>query len=308
MNVLAATLVLLAATVHGTVKTDGVALPGCTVTLESSSPKREAVTDAEGTYRIEGVAPGEYRLKFALSGLGQVERTIRIGHGDSLEDATLEVPQVGEVTTNCRPCSDDPPETVWDYPACDDEDLDVTLVANIERGDPSAIALAQRRHAAATTYAQKHSLAAALLGRVPDDTRYWNELYEHARNLVEQDQKLAEWCEKQGLPAQEYRWMAEVALAAVGEDPRSRTLLLKALQSDDFELVRSAVYGFMDQRDDTALPAVAKALARFPDNASSIAQYLAWWRSEAADEIAFRYLDEEQRAEYREVKREVPQP
>lgn len=100
--------------------------------------------------------------------------------------------------------------------------------------------------------------------------------------------------------------MANIALAYVAPDPRARPLLLKALESDDVDLVRTAIIGFIEQRDESVLPQVAKALERFPDDAPSIAEAFAWWRSTAADELAFRYLDDEQRAEYRELQRELP--
>jgi hypothetical protein len=306
MNVLAAML-LAAATLRGTVTTDGFPLPGCTVILEASPSKRETVTDVEGRYHFDDLTAGEYRLKFRLSGFDEVERWIRAGDsGESVEDAALRIPEAGTYTTDCRPCFHRAPETVWEFPHCEDYELDETLTESIERNDRSAIELAQRRYRGATTYAQKHRLAAALLRHVPDDSRYWNELYEPARNLVEKGEKLGEWCEAQKLSLDDYRGMANVALAYVAADPRSRPLLMKALESNDLDVVRTAIIGVVDQRDESALAAVAKALARFPEEAGGIVMNFTWFRSAAADELALRYLDDDQRAEYREIQRQIP--
>jgi hypothetical protein len=305
MNVLAA-FAIVAATLQGTTTFEQEALPGCSVTVESSAAKRSAVTDAEGAYRIESLEPGEYTLKIELPGLDSLERTIHVADGDNVEDAELRIAPVLSLMSDCRPCSKETPATVWDLPTCADYELDRTLLENIRRGDGSAAALAVRHYAAASTYAQKLRLAAALLRRVPDDSPYWSELYEHARNRVELGTKLEAWCEAREIPHRDYRWMSELALGYVADDARSRPLLLKALESDDAELLRPAIQGLMEQHDTMSLPAIAKVLERHPAVAASSAREFFWWRSAAADEIAFRYLDEEEREEYRRLQRELP--
>ena len=59
----------LVGTVAGTVKDEqGGVLPGVSVTLTGKTGSRSAVTDAEGTYRFVGVAPGAYSVTAELSG------------------------------------------------------------------------------------------------------------------------------------------------------------------------------------------------------------------------------------------------
>src|SRR5204862_4472182 len=66
------------ATISGVVRdASGAVLPG--VTVEASSPVliekvRTAVTDGTGQYAIENLRPGEYTVKFTLTGFAGVER------------------------------------------------------------------------------------------------------------------------------------------------------------------------------------------------------------------------------------------
>lgn len=215
------------------------------------------------------------------------------------------------ITLDCgSPCSDDEGSTRWERPLCTDYDFDEGLIENIERGDRSAIVLAEQRFAAATTYAQKQMLAAALLRRVRDDAPYWTELYEHAKNLVAWPRKNGEltpefiaWCEARELPPDDYRRMIESAFIFAAGDPRARTLVRQALESDDVDIVRIVI---LYQLGTDMLPAIAKAIGRFPEDARSLASELAWWHSEAADEIAFRFLDDEEREDYRAAQRDEP--
>src|SRR4029434_2030089 len=54
----------------------GAAIPGATVRIvnEVNDKTAEAVSDAEGTYRATGLAPGRYRLEIALDGFEAVAR------------------------------------------------------------------------------------------------------------------------------------------------------------------------------------------------------------------------------------------
>ena len=56
--------------------TDGIALPGTTVEVVGPAqvePRLE-VTDLEGRYRIDGLPPGRYAIRFTLPGFGSVVR------------------------------------------------------------------------------------------------------------------------------------------------------------------------------------------------------------------------------------------
>src|SRR5688500_16913246 len=64
-------------TLSGTVESnDGAVLPGVVVTLSSPSLQgvRTATTDDTGSYIFRGLSGGNYKVSFALSGFGAVER------------------------------------------------------------------------------------------------------------------------------------------------------------------------------------------------------------------------------------------
>ncbi len=290
-------MLLAAATLQGTATTSDAPLPGCTITLQSESLKREAVTDAGGRYLVENVPPGEYELRFELSGLETEQRTVRLYEGDNVENAELPV-QVIDCGLTIVHCLEEPPGTMFDAPLCADFNLDQTALEGIARGDRSAIALTQRRFETANTYVQKHKLAAALLRRVPDDTRYWNELYEHARKLV-----VAAPDREQ----QDDYWTSVDALRAIQADVRSRPLMLQALARTDYAIVVECITGLVQQRDPSALPAIERAIARFDDEGDRVllAQVLSPWNSPAADRVAFRFLDELDRETYLELREAV---
>src|SRR5687767_6286134 len=80
--------------------TDKLGLPGATVTVSSAALQgiRLTVTDVNGVYRIPGLPPGEYMVKFEMAGLSTVERraTVPLG-GHVTLDQTLAVAPVAEV-------------------------------------------------------------------------------------------------------------------------------------------------------------------------------------------------------------------
>lgn len=80
--------------------TDGVELPGVTVEVVGPAqvePRLE-VTDREGRYRIDGLPPGRYAIRFTLPGFGSVVRD-KIDVGADLVatvDAEMSVFGIGE--------------------------------------------------------------------------------------------------------------------------------------------------------------------------------------------------------------------
>jgi hypothetical protein len=86
----------------GTVTTDGAALPGVTVTITSPQMQgsRTATTLDTGGYAFQGIPPGEYTVKFELSGMNTVTRSAKIGLGQTgRADADLKVAAVAEAIT-----------------------------------------------------------------------------------------------------------------------------------------------------------------------------------------------------------------
>lgn len=94
---------LQTSTLTGTANaSDGAALPGATVTLSSPSlqGERSTTTDANGNYIFRGLAGGDYKLTFTLSGFSTVERSVTIALGTTPSvDATLSVASVTENIT-----------------------------------------------------------------------------------------------------------------------------------------------------------------------------------------------------------------
>jgi hypothetical protein len=257
---------VLAATVEGVVTSDGAPLPGCIVTLESVVDRRTAVSDADGRYRILAVQPGAYQILFELPGMQSSERWIGVFEGvnvQSPEELAVSVIQEQITITTCGggpPCQQQMPLSRWELPSCDDHELDMGLIRSMERGDPSAIALMRSRYARATTYAQKHRLAGALLGRDPDDQVYWDELSGHARNFIRfqtdegHSEEFLKWCEERGYPPDEYAGMSNGAFQTIIKDRRSRALLLEALERGVPSLTDDANEGLALQRDAGAPP------------------------------------------------------
>ena len=76
---------------------DGAPLPGVDVVLPALG--RGAVTDAEGHFEIDGLAPDVYAVAFSHIGFSRVERTVDLASGDvrltvEMEPAVLEVEEV----------------------------------------------------------------------------------------------------------------------------------------------------------------------------------------------------------------------
>jgi hypothetical protein len=90
------------AQIAGTVTTDGVPLPGVTVTITSPQMQgsRTATTLDTGGYTFQGVPPGEYSVKFELSGMSELTKKATVGLGQTARaDADLKVSAVAEAIT-----------------------------------------------------------------------------------------------------------------------------------------------------------------------------------------------------------------
>ncbi|HEY0141237.1 MAG TPA: TonB-dependent receptor [Thermoanaerobaculia bacterium] len=86
----------------GTVTTDGVALPGATVTISSKNMQgtRTTVTGEGGGYSFSGLPPGDYSVRIELEGLSTITKQVSIGVGQSgRADADLKVSAVSEAIT-----------------------------------------------------------------------------------------------------------------------------------------------------------------------------------------------------------------
>ena len=79
---------------------DGQPLPGTTVTVASASlqGQRSGVADINGVYRITGLPPGQYIVKFEMNGMSSVERRTSISLGGEITmDQQLALTPVREV-------------------------------------------------------------------------------------------------------------------------------------------------------------------------------------------------------------------
>lgn len=200
------------------------------------------------------------------------------------------------------PCGNEPPESIYDKPLCADYELNSALIASIESraGDPSALALLEKRYWSTVPVEERHRLASVLLRRLPDDRAIWKELFADAELAVrfgadETDEPFEQWCEEHDFYAVKHRWVLLDALAIVSADPRSHELLVKAIEIDNVSLASNAIIGLVEQRDLASLPAIDAALARYPDTARYLASILTGLGDERADAIAKKYVvkDEE---------------
>jgi len=90
------------AQIAGTVTTEGAPLPGVTVTITSPNMQgaRTTTTADTGGYTFQGIPPGEYTVKFELSGMSPVTQSTKVGLGQTgRADADLKVSSVTEAIT-----------------------------------------------------------------------------------------------------------------------------------------------------------------------------------------------------------------
>jgi outer membrane receptor protein involved in Fe transport len=84
------------------VSSDGLTLPGATVTVTSPAliGTRSAVTDVNGNYIIRGLPPGRYDIVIEFPGLAPVNETVTVPLGDTARlDATLAMGALAETVT-----------------------------------------------------------------------------------------------------------------------------------------------------------------------------------------------------------------
>jgi hypothetical protein len=303
---LAAALVTLSGIV-----TDATApLPGVTVTVTGVGEPRTVYTDADGRYALD-LPPGSYDLRYQLPSFELAERS-----GVTLQEAAvvlpaqkLELDAEAFTTISCsfQRCTDEGPQTVYDDPLCSDYALNDSLMDAARLGDDSASRFLRTRYDGTLSLAERHRIGDAL-----DDAAITRDMLREADLCVrfprdaesELTPEWLEWCAARNLPPQEH-WDASFdALVAVSDDPRSRDLLRKALESTDSWIASLAVVGLAEQKDVASLPAIERVLARFDDDLGA-ATALANFQSEAADAIARKYLEEHEQAEYDELRRKV---
>lgn len=288
------------ARVAGQVTIDGQSLPGCIVQLKSAAMTRTVVSDANGRYAFPGVVQGEYEIHFELEGMEPSQRRVLV-QGESVAVPVVDlqlaaaVESITIVTCGGAVCAEDPPLNRFGLPLCSDRWMNTALIESVDQGDASWIEPLRKRYETADTYQERHRIAAALLRRTPDDAKYWNELVSHAEIAVlfpHEDDELSpeyfQWCAERGIAPEQHWSMAYRALEIVAAGPRSRSLLLQALATDDSLLVAAAITGLGKQKDFDSLPLIEHAIGRMHDP-GMLAIYLAHFADERADAVAEKY-------------------
>jgi hypothetical protein len=276
--------------VEGTVRFEAGPLPGCTITLVSPLDTYTAITDERGTFRFSDVKAGHYEIRYELAGLVSVKQEIDVWRTITLPAQELEP---GRMLCGGATCSEEPPATIFDTPLCRDVDFNTQLIESVRAGDRSVLPLLRQRYETADSFSEQHRLGSVLLEYLPDSTgAIWNELVKQASAAVRSPDV-----------ENKVHAMSVSALYAIGESPRARPLLHEALQSTDAEIVAAAVFGFAWQRDTSALPAIAAALERAGESAAEVAVNLALFRTEDADALALKYLAEDNRWTYFELRK-----
>jgi Ca-activated chloride channel family protein len=88
------------AAVNGVITSASVPLPGVTVTLMNASGAwRTVITDAQGRYTIAAVPPGNYTLRYELTGLSTTMRRVRVVETTQTVNADLKAAGVAEMIT-----------------------------------------------------------------------------------------------------------------------------------------------------------------------------------------------------------------
>jgi len=203
--------------------------------------------------------------------------------------AFLALPVVGEeLVLDCwSPCAVyAAPETPDDRPSCTEYDFDSALIASMRGGDSSARELLEQRHGTTFSYEERLRIAGALLRHVNDDRAYWAEI----RVLVED-----------ALETKSHEYPQPVsyqALELAGTDRRGRELLIRALESENAEIVTTAIMSIGEQNDESMLPLIEKAIERLPGEHLGFALYT--FHSPAAGALAKRVLTADEFENYKQ--------
>lgn len=297
------------ASISGRVVVADSPLPGATVTITSHAFTAQAVTNIDGAYQFDALAPDTYDLKFELSGLGPDRTTIDAKRGSNDAGiAKLTVLVSEEITLTCgSPCVPKPASR-WERPACEEYNFNDALIQSLERGDRSAGELLARRYETTAAIPERHRIAGALAKNGHRSDAMWDDIAKHAANALRfrhQDESLTAYCAEQGCDADTYYYdTAWNAFDIAARDPRGRALMLEALETDDTGLIASAIIGLGEQHDESALPVIAKTLQRLIEVDHTLPLTLSRYKSAAADLIAFQYLNEDTRESYAEWRAE----
>jgi len=168
-------------------------------------------------------------------------------------------------------------------PSLASDDFLSSLIDSATHGDRSAIQFLEDQYGRSNPD-ERIRIAEVLLHRVDDDRAIWTELETQARIAIEHPNAHDD--------------LAWEALMAAASDMRSRPLLERALASDDRMLVFAAIYGYGTQKDEAALGAIEKSIARFPDNEWDLVMALKAFGTESADALALKLLEDDAKKAY----------
>lgn len=283
----------LGARVSGIVAAGGGVLPGCTVRLGT----RVAVSDADGRYAFDDVVPGRYDVAFELSGVEPATVSIDVAGDTVVPEQALRLPESEPFVIACAACSESQPQSEFDSASCEDYGIDMALIDAVPT-DATALARLVDRYARASTYAERHIIAGALLGHIDDSGIYadLSKLAEDALYFPEPhpdeppDRELAAFCAARGVSPDRYWFTAYDALSVISNDPRSRRMLFRALDDENAFVVMAAIYGLAAQHDESALRWIERAIGRFADDRQILLGALEEWDSPAAHEVTARLL------------------
>lgn len=287
------------ATIVGVVEFEGRPVPGVTVTLKTADRGvKTVISNDHGSFAFRNIREGTHDVAFELQGFESVTQSItaqRAGNVAgvvSLHRALIDEP----ITIACGPfhCGNEPP-TPYGVPLCSEYDLHSSLGDAVKAHDSSALDLLRATYETTVSIQERHRVGGMLLGHVSDDSLYWKELLRFAEDAVrfgeERDEVRAEfeaYCAERGYEVNGYSDVMWNALWIASTDSRSRPLLLRALESEDSNLLCAAICGLAVQRDLSTLDEIEKALEHRA-GANGLLFCLVGFESDAADALALKY-------------------
>ncbi|HYC89013.1 MAG TPA: hypothetical protein VEO54_07370 [Thermoanaerobaculia bacterium] len=212
------------------------------------------------------MAPGRYDLHFDLAGLTPSRLHITMQGRDVVLPAhALEVAGT-RCTMTIKMCRDMPPVSLWDEPLCSELD---EINALIEKNDLASL---RARYLVTTSIPMRNHIAGALVRRGAADDAVWHELAGYAEVAVQHPEvdggpppAFEAWSQRRNVEPRMAWIVVQQAFALASDDPRSRPMLLEALDTGHRNLVFTALLDLATQQDETALPAITRALKQFPD-------------------------------------------